>query len=387
MCRLVGWIGNTIIPCRIRLGPSPASGSHIDWPKKGMPVWHLLSEAGLAILFAAHLVAVNLGAAGPLLSAWLCLRALRRRDPVARSTAYRLAIVSVGAAAVGMTLGALLLLVHWYDPHSLFLRGMERIAASRYVEALLEIVFYFAMMAIVIGLWPRLETKPLLLVIPLVLAATDLLFHFPPLMVVIASVPHRTDLAGAVIDGAVFRRLLFEPEVASRVIHSWLASVAVAGCAMMMLAVQRDGAAEASVKKRRALVRWGAMVALGATLLQPLAGMWLLLHLRPAARYALLGGSVAGTALLAAGLAASLALVHLLLSASLAPPGPRRVLHTALTLLLVVVLMAATLHRTKRVPPSSLRPAHRKRPSPTGAEGTGVPTHITRTSRPLLPPR
>ncbi len=315
------------------------------------------------MLFAAHLVAVNLGAAGPLLSAWLCLRARRRRDHAVRGIAYGLAIASVGAAVLGMVLGGLLLLVHWYDSQSLFLRGMARIAPSRYINALVEIVFYFAMMAVYVGLWRRLEAKPLLQVIPAILAGTDLLFHFPPLMVVIATVPCRADLSGAVIEGAIFRRLLVEPEVASRVVHSWLASLAVAGCATMVLAVRRADATEAAIRQRRALVRWGAGVALGATLLQPFAGIWLLLHLRPVARYALLGGNGAGTALLAAGLAASLALIHLLLGALLASGGPRRVFQTALTMLLVVGLMAATLHHVKRI-------SHTPGPSATKPNGT-----------------
>ena len=64
-------------------------------------------------LFAAHLLLVNVAAAGPLVCVWLEWWASRRGDRLADEIAHRLARDSTWALALAMLLGGVLLTVLW----------------------------------------------------------------------------------------------------------------------------------------------------------------------------------------------------------------------------------------------------------------------------------
>ena len=68
------------------------------------------------------------------------------------------------------------------------------------------------------------------------LAATNLLYHFPPLLTIMTmSAGGEIELAGEV-DAATFRQLFSTPNVLAHTLHFWLASVAVSGVVVFWLA-------------------------------------------------------------------------------------------------------------------------------------------------------
>src|SRR5262245_50238106 len=105
-------------------------------------------ELVLIILVAAHLLAVNLAGAGPLLAAWIDWRGARRAEPdVATAGARTLMWWSIGAAIAGMSLGGAALAVFVYWPphtHERYWRYAElEITETRWWFLGGEIAFYY----------------------------------------------------------------------------------------------------------------------------------------------------------------------------------------------------------------------------------------------------
>ena len=71
-----------------------------------------------------------------------------------------------------------------------------------------------------------------------VLAATDLMYHFPPLFAMLNLLTNRIELSGQTLTSTLYRTLLVDPEVMAMVVHVWLAAVALTGVAVMRLAVK-----------------------------------------------------------------------------------------------------------------------------------------------------
>lgn len=309
-----------------------------------------LSEGLLVFLLAVHLAAVNLGAAAPLVSMALRWQSRRGDDPLADRVARQLAVTSLVAASAGMLLGLVMLLIVWRDPGNPFMRGQAQFPASRYYNSLVELVFFYAVMGAYIGLWQRWRQRPVAHGALALLASTDLMYHFHPLLVMIPTVPFRADLAGAVIDRAAYRALLVDPEIASRVLHAWVASIALAALATMVLAVRSPVEADRPAAAAAGRIgQWGARLALLATLLQPVFGIWVLMNLPTTARYGLLGDDLPGTLLLAAAVVTTLALLHLLATAALATADRTTVVRAVVAALLVMTLMAGTIRRARYV--------------------------------------
>ncbi len=72
----------------------------------------------LTLMFAVHLLAVDLAMAGPLIAVGLEWRGTRRNDPDAGPLARRLADCSWIAAVIGVGLGGGMGLIGWYLPLS-----------------------------------------------------------------------------------------------------------------------------------------------------------------------------------------------------------------------------------------------------------------------------
>ena len=116
--------------------------------------------------------------------------------------------------------------------------------ASRYWNLLAELVFFYVMMIAYVLLWDRIKNRRVWLGLLATLAATDLLYHFPPLMAMIALIPTRSDLIGVDIDLSVYRRLMIDPEIVARTLHIWLASLAMTGAALMLYGLRALRVAE-----------------------------------------------------------------------------------------------------------------------------------------------
>jgi len=300
----------------------------------------------LSPALALHLLAINIGAAGPLLCIWLHLRGCRRSDTVADVVGHRLAIGSLLAASLGMAVGLIMLAILWVGNDAAYMRALQAFPASRYRNLGIELVFYFVCLVPFVLLWQRSQRHPFWHAWLALLAASDLLYHFPPLMAILSTLATRKESFTLLIDRAGYHRLLVDPEIVSRTLHSWMASIAVAGIALMVCAAT---AQRAPLQDRKRLIAWGARIAMAATLVQLPVGVTVLLQLPGPARLAMMGGEVWTTGLLVIGLIASLGLLHQLASVALGRTGERDVLLTCLALLLTVSLMSAMRRRAREL--------------------------------------
>jgi hypothetical protein len=315
----------------------------------------------LVTIFTIHLLAADLAMAGPLLAIWLELRGNRRGDELAGQIGRRLAWWSIGAFLAGITLGLLTVVALPRVEPAAYREAFGRVPASRWWFAAGEVAFSLVCMALYAGLWnwgwfARHRWWHRLLA---VLAATNLLYHFPPLFTMISTLSMRPDLKGQVLDVDLYRQLLFDGETLSRVVHHWLAGVAVAAVAAMMLGARGSdfgelsrtglGTGDSEDEVRRAgIVRAAARVALGATMLQIAVGVWVLIAMPAAMQSQLLGEDWIATALFGASMIAALGLMHHLSIISLGRTSRPSVYRTALVLVAVVLLMVATLHRARQ---------------------------------------
>jgi hypothetical protein len=173
-------------------------------------------------------------------------------------------------------------------------------------------------------------------------AATNLLWHFPPLMTILTHIA-ANDPQGEHISAGQFRELLFSAAILPRCVHYWLASLAVAGLALALIAVR---AIPANTSAASELQRWGARgarLALVCTMLQMLVGAWVLMSSPQVEQSRLMGESIPATLLFVVSIAAALWLMHLLASISLGHVEAKPIVMAVGLMTLVIFAMTATL--------------------------------------------
>ena len=296
-------------------------------------------ELLLVVAFTAHLVAVNVAAVGPLYCVAVEWRAARRGDAAAQQVARRFAVWAVFGFAVGMAIGGGLLAILWQSDAA-YWSAVERVPAHRWWFFGGEVVFYFVCMVPYVLMWDRAASQRWWHRLLAVLAATNLLYHFPPLFVMLSLMMSRPELAGEALDRSLYVELFTDPETLARVAHHWLSATATTGVALMLLAT-RPSAASA-----RTTV-FAARVALAATVVQLPVGLWLLLVSPAGAQSQLLGGEALGTALFVGAILAAVLLLQQLLTAALGDGSRRTAVKSAVLLLVVLLLMSGVLHRTR----------------------------------------
>ena len=125
------------------------------------------------------------------------------------------------------------------------------------------------------------------------LAGTNLIYHFPPLFVMMGNLATWDSFAGIMGSGD-FLKMYVEPNVLSRVLHFVLASFAVLGVTLIGYAL-RVGRKEKDEKAMNLIATWGGRIALVPTLLQLVVGVWVMLTLPAGAVKLLMGKDIAGT--------------------------------------------------------------------------------------------
>ena len=324
----------------------------------------------LTIVFAFHLLAVNVATAGPLVCVWLRWRQTRHGDGTAALVGRKLARHSIVMFSAGMVLGLVLLGLLWIGGRRQF---FDLIRDNPWLQwklwwGLGELVFYLLCTWAYLVLWDRLDRRRLAgrragrlaewgHALLAVLAATNLIYHFPPLFSILSAVSMDPTLRGesGLLDRAAFLHLMASVESLSMVVHFLLASLAVTGVVVMgySMSLARHGEHAAAADR---VARWGGRIALPPTLAQLLAGLYVLFHLPEWARDELLGGELASTGLLAASVAASLGLMHQLAAVSMGDTRRPAVIRSMALITLVVLLMSGTLQRVKdRAAPSNGR--------------------------------
>jgi hypothetical protein len=324
------------------------------------------------VLLAAHLLAMNVAAAGPLAWAWLVGR---RGDGRRLELARRIASRSLLALGVGIAIGAALLAA----PNPELRAALRRFPASAYWFAAAELAFSAGWMAVMLFAGRRFQGRPWLAWFVAIASASNLIYHFPPWMAVIGRLAVDPSWAAdEVIPRAALLRLAARPEILALWMHFVLA--AFAGAAIAALWPVRGAEADvADTSPWRPL----AAAALVASLLQLPVGVWLTATSSPAMRDALLGGELYASACFLAGVLAALWLMHTLALIALGDATPAMRRRAGWSLVVVALLMTATLVTGRRTlkPGSSLGA---RSPSASDAQTTPALT-ATRPAPPVLP--
>jgi hypothetical protein len=307
-------------------------------------------ELLLSLVFGIHLLAVDIAMAGPLLAVWLRWRARRgsatlagARDLSVDLLGRRMAAWSLASAALGVALGIVALLLVPQAEAAPYSRALGRLTATRWWFVAAEVVFYFVTLGAYFLLWRRMDRWPILHGALAVVAATDLIYHFPPLFAVVSTLSLRPNLWGVPLDHALYWRLLLEGDTLSRVVHDWLAAWAVGGVAVMLLSLRSEAGADPVG------VRWrGARISLVVSLVQLPVGVWVVCQLPPVVQSQLLGEDMGSTVLFGASIVAALGLMHHLAMVALGDSRRGATVRAAGLTVATVLLMVAALHRARQ---------------------------------------
>ncbi len=246
----------------------------------------------------------------------------------------------MGSAALGVALGIIALLLVPQAEAGPYTRALGRLPATRWWFVAAEVAFYFVTLGAYFFLWRRMEQWPIVHGALAVFAATDLIYHFPPLFAVVSTLSLRPNLWDAPLDHALYWRLLLEGDTLSRVVHYWLAAWAVGAVGVMVLSLRLEVGADPDG------IRWrGARISLFVSLAQLPVGVWVVCALPPVVQSQLLGEDMRSTVLFGASIVAALGLLHHLAMVALGDLRRGATLRAAGLMVATVLLMVAALHR------------------------------------------
>jgi len=306
-----------------------------------------VADVCLSVVLALHLLCMNVASAGPLVCVWLDWRWGKGDDAAGRALRF-LADKSLTLLLVGGVLG---LAVGWWlwsdEYHELLVAFAYKIRWGAW-----ELLFSLVLMAVHVVLVRRSAAGFGLSVLRgtiAILAGTNLLYHFPPLFIVISEVASGAVEHPGEINAATFRMLMLQSPVLAKTLHVWLASAAVVGVSLVGYGDSLMSGASTHEAGWR-MAAWGARLALVATVLQILVGVWLISVLPAAAQQRLLGGDLWAAATLGLSILVAFWLLHHLSAISLGGTQ-RKSRRLAVGLMLVVVcLMTMTSRRATSSP-------------------------------------
>ncbi|MDZ4659153.1 MAG: hypothetical protein SH868_16395 [Bythopirellula sp.] len=296
----------------------------------------IVLELLTTLLLAVHLLAMNLASAGPVVCIWLRWGGNELNDSLGRQLAWW----SIVALVLGMVTGGLLIVT---TPGDGLWNALARFPANAYWFAAAELVFSLVCLVAISGGWQVLNKWWLAFLA--VMTATNLLYHFPPMMAVIGQLATNGKWASeAVIDRPVLLGLMGRGEVLALSFHFGLSSLAVAGIAVLQLLTrQQKQAAEAIASPARG----AAVIALVATLAQIPIGVWLLTSLPAASRTALMGTSSLASLTFLVALVTSLGLLQRLVTVALGETDHKNLRQVVSLLCGVVLLMTFSLRLSR----------------------------------------
>ena len=304
---------------------------------------------------AVHLLMVNIAAAGPLVCIWLHRRENLRGDAAAGIVGRKLAKASLQALLLGMLLGVVAIWLQFHAGERAYYNAMQLFPMKKYWFSIAELVCSLIWTGAYLLLWNKLRNHTNWHALLALLTSTNLLYHFPPLLTIIAVVSTRPEWADKVIDIAEFRQLMIDPEVISRVVHVWLASVAAAGVYVMGLSLKLSKMAEHEDSASR-IATWGARIALLPTLLQLLVGIWVMLSLPESSKMSLMGSDLLATGLLFVSIVLSFYMMHVLAAISTGNPSRKNIMQGMILFAVIVLFMTATLRRTRHLATPAVEP-------------------------------
>jgi hypothetical protein len=327
----------------------------------GQVLLQLLLTVGLTM----HLVAMGVASAAPLVCIALKWKQMYRDDHLAGLVGRQLAIRSMTWLLGGIVMGVILAGLLWHFQERSFFAALAAIPRRRIWFGVAELLFFLGCMGWYAWMWDRQPQRGWLHAGLALLAATDLVYHFPPLFAAIAVLERNPALTRDELSYAEFLRVLTHRETLARTAHFLLASVAITGT--MVLADAARLLRQQATGDAAGLAAWGARVALAAVVLAMLAGLFLLVELPAAERSRLLGGQWLATLFLAAGIVAAVGLLHYLMAVSLGETSRSALLAVVGLMGLVLLLMVAARQQARLSVDGSMEKATRPRGSATSS--------------------
>lgn len=298
----------------------------------------------MSLLLAAHLLCMNVSSGGPIVAAWLDWRGMRGSEIAARA-----AVFLGRAAVIGLLLGALLgVLVGWLkwtpEYEALWLGPLS----YKLKWSMLEAIFSLMMLAVWCWFLPGRaggrRWAAVMRSIVAVLAATNLLYHFPVLFAVAERLQEAGETTGAVLRGREFRGLIDRWTIGLG-LHVALASVAVSGA--MLLVWARQMLARGDAETGGTIARWGGRWALAPSLMQLPLGLFMLSILPPGEQMRLMGGSGLGVLLFVGALGAAFWLMNDLAQISMGEVTRGLLTRAVIAMVITVGLMTAMQLQTR----------------------------------------
>ena len=280
---------------------------------------------GFVVLLVGHLLMMLLAGGGPvacLLLEWSCNGTVGR--DANHSVAKRLARNCIAYLIVGSLLGLAMIWVANATGQRDYAYVFERFYDRVWWGAWELVTYTVAMLAYWLA-WDRLQkSNPGKWVhrCIAVLAVTNLLYHFPPLLTVMVdamnSATINSDSAGVAsaerITSSEYRTLIFQTPVLAKTLHFVFASLAVAGGWLMAHCSpepdieedQTDASEDSIVAMVTGPPRVGSVLATIALVFQLLIGLWLVVLATPSEQAAVMGRDGLATACLLIGVLLSL---------------------------------------------------------------------------------
>lgn len=285
---------------------------------------------------------MNFAAAGPLAAIWIDIRGARQGSQPLFSLSRAVAWQSFAAFLLAMTFGAVNGLILWGTGERQFFSALLRFWDTKIFFGWWELAFYAACVGGFLlwrskrpaaTAWERYVSRFLLL-----LAGTNLLYHFPPLFAVIQMLARGEGAEGPTIDSSQFRQLMATPHVIWLSIHFLLASVSVTGLVVGRMALRRLEADPADK-----VLSSGALSALIATVFQAPIGAAFLLSLPGGEQRSLMGSDPLATVLFVIALLSAFWLMHVMTVTAFFERTLRQTNHALATTFGVILLMTAAM--------------------------------------------
>ncbi len=289
----------------------------------------------LALLAALHLAFVGLGGVGPLVIAGLRLVGGFQADDDVDRWLYRVGKWSTAAVAAGAGMGLAAGVIRAGVSES-YVDMLQRFGARAYSMLVVEWVFTIVCYGAWLWLWSRCRQAPWRHALLALVGASNLLYHFPPMMVAQNLLTSQPELiAESQIARSVLLPLLWTPYVIAKTLHVWGAGAVVASVCLLFVV-------GSSIKSEvaQSYVRWVATIGLAGTSAQLLTGIAVLLLLTGDQAQQLTGVSMAATTTFLLGVILTIHLMLHLARLAIRPATPLRATGLAATVFCIMLSMS-----------------------------------------------
>ncbi len=201
------------------------------------------------LLAALHLLTVAVASALPLAIAGYRCFAFARDGEIDR-TLHQLAKFATGALVVAALLGFMAGYLRYVGEDSSYISMLARFPARSYVHTAIEWLFSLLCLTGWCATWKWGTRHPRWHGLLVLVAATNLLYHFPPFMFLQRMLADRPDLiTEPIVTRSLARGVIFQGEVISRSLHFLAVACAVSAATLMFRTPREPGLAAATYRQ------------------------------------------------------------------------------------------------------------------------------------------